>query len=203
MASKRPPALDAKPEKRPQKGAVKAKTAPSTSAPSASAPAGHTQAVEAKPNPTPGLTPELQAEIIGYIAVGRSVRWVAEQPGMPAASTVFTWLAANEEFAGAYARAKEAGLEAAADELLEIADDARQDTYIDSQGNERTDTEVIGRSKLRIETRKWLLERLAAKKYSATTNVKHSGGIGIAAIEMDEEQARRVAQAIIAGTGGA
>jgi len=202
MASKRTAAPDATPKVRPKKAAPDPLMTPSASAPQAKAPVAATQAVEAKPSPTPGLTPELQETILGYVAEGRSVRWIAEQPGMPGATTVWRWLAANETFAAAYARAKEIGLEAAADELLEIADDARQDTYIDSMGNERTDTEVIGRSKLRIETRKWLLERLAAKKYSATTNVKHSGNVGVA-IEMDEEQAKRVAKQILEGTGGA
>jgi hypothetical protein len=51
------------------------------------------------------------------------------------------------------------------DDMLVIADDGTNDTYVDGEGNERTDYDVIARSKLRIDTRKWWLARVAPKFY--------------------------------------
>jgi hypothetical protein len=107
----------------------------------------------------------------------------------------------DELFSSAYARAKAIGLEIRADELLEIADDTAGDLIVSEDGTTRVDHEAINRAKLRIDTRKWLLERLASQKYSPTAIVKHTGSIGVA-VEMDEAHAVRVARAIIDGAQG-
>jgi hypothetical protein len=146
----------------------------------------------------PTFNPRIAADVCDRVAEGESVRSIARDPAMPSASTIFNWLDANEQFAGAYARAKVIGLEVRADELLEIADDGKSDKYTDAMGNERVDNDVLARSKLRIETRKWLLERLVAKKYGATTNVNHTGSVGLV-VEMEADQAARVAQAVLDG----
>jgi hypothetical protein len=207
MASKRTAAPDATPKKRPQKAAPDPLMTPSASAPPAKAPVAAPQAVEAKPKRKMGApsikTPELLTALLKRLSMGESMRAICADPDMPSESVVYEWLEVDTDFAERYAQARARAMDRMADEILEIADDGTNDTYEDSDGHERTDAEAIQRSKLRVDARKWLMSKLAPKKYGDSVNIKHSGGIGIAAIEMDEEQAKRVAQQILAGTGDA
>jgi hypothetical protein len=60
-------------------------------------------------------------------------------------------------------RAREAQVEHWADEILEISDDGRNDSYKDANENERVNNDHISRSRLRVDTRKWLMSKLAPK----------------------------------------
>ena len=95
---------------------------------------------------------------------------------MPTVRTVRRWLVeAGAEssnipstFAEAYDRAKHDQFQVREDELIEIADDARND-WMDRE-TERgvlrvVDHEHIQRSKLRIDARLWLLAKLQPQKY--------------------------------------
>ena len=84
---------------------------------------------------------------------------------MPSQVTVFKWLAQDEDFAKRYAHAREMQADKMADDILAIADDGINDTYIDEHGNKKTDQDVIGRSRLRVDARKWLASKMAPKKY--------------------------------------
>lgn len=104
------------------------------------------------------------------LSEGISLREICRQEDMPAKSSVFRWLAAHEIFRDQYARAKQAGIEALAEDILDIADDATNDWMErrDPEGQNvgwKENGEAIQRSKLRVEARKWLLAKLAPKKY--------------------------------------
>jgi len=88
------------------------------------------------------------------------------------------WLAAHAEFRDQYAHAREAQADYWAEEIVEIADDGSNDTYTDKDGNKRTDQEVIARSRLRVDTRKWLMARMAPKKYGDKITQEHTGQDG-------------------------
>jgi terminase small subunit-like protein len=51
------------------------------------------------------------------------------------------------------------------DEIMEIADDSSQDTLIAPDGRAYANVEWIARCRLRIGARKWLMSKLALKKY--------------------------------------
>lgn len=91
------------------------------------------------------------------------------------AGTVLAWLSSNKEFQDQYARAKEEQADLLADEILEISDDGTNDTYMDDDGNARTDQDVIQRSKLRVDARKWLASKLKPKKYGDKTDITSGG----------------------------
>jgi hypothetical protein len=146
-----------------------------------------------------GLTDELIERICEHVAEGASTREIAAMDGMPSVASFNRWLAASEVFREHYARAKAAAMDRMAEEILEIADTAERDTYVDSEGNTRVDNEVIARSRLRVDTRKWLMAKLAPKKYGDAVAIKHSGGIAVAALEMDDEHAKRAALTVLAG----
>ena len=98
---------------------------------------------------------------------------------MPHQATIMAWLdGSRPEFSEQYARAREAQADKLAEEILAIADDGRSDTYLDAEGNEKTDSEVIQRSKLRVDARKWLASKMAPKKYGDKVTQEHTGADG-------------------------
>lgn len=124
-------------------------------------------------------SPELAAEICRLMAdEGCSIRQICQRDDMPARSSVHKWLIEHEDFADQYARAREVMLESMAEEILDIADDTSGDTVKDEYGKERADTEWISRSRLRVDSRKWLLSKLLPKKYGEKAQVEHSGPEG-------------------------
>ena len=135
------------------------------------------------PKKSPGrpsaYTAELAAQICAHIADGKSLRTIAAMENMPAQSTIMLWLdGTRPEFSEQYARAHEAYADKLAEETLLIADDSSQDTYVDADGNVKTDTEAIQRSKLRVDTRKWLASKMAPKKYGDKIQAEHTGADG-------------------------
>jgi hypothetical protein len=81
-----------------------------------------------------------------------------------------------------YARAREVGYYKMADETIEIADDSSRDwkKTVDKNGNEITvvDHDHIARSRLRVDTRKWLLAKVLPKIYGDRVTNEHVGKDG-------------------------
>jgi hypothetical protein len=83
------------------------------------------------------------------------------------------WLSKNLEFREQYERAKREGAEAWAEEILDISDDGSNDFYIDEDGTEKVNHENIQRSRLRVDSRKWLMSKLLPKKYGDKVDLNH------------------------------
>src|SRR5271169_6484233 len=75
------------------------------------------------------FTTELGDEICNRIADGESLRAICAEVEMPDKATVFRWLSAegNKDFRNQYIRAREAQADSLVDDILSIADDARND----------------------------------------------------------------------------
>ena len=102
------------------------------------------------------------------IADGQSLREICRAEGMPDKATVLRWMTAHEGFRDQYARAREAQADHFAEEILEISDDGSNDWMTRKQGDEEVavaNHEHISRSKLRVDARKWLMSKMAPKKY--------------------------------------
>ena len=85
---------------------------------------------------------------------------------LPVKSTVNLWRYKHPEFSTSYAVAKLKQADLLAEECLSIADDDSGDTKINAlTGEEVPNTEFIARSRLRIDTRKWLAAKLLPKQY--------------------------------------
>lgn len=111
-------------------------------------------------------TPEIAAAICERLATGDSLRKICRDDGMPAEATVRQWAIENREgFYAQYVRARDLGLDAMADEILDISDDNSRDVAVDEDGNEVINHDVVNRARLRVDTRKWYLSKLAPKKY--------------------------------------
>lgn len=114
-------------------------------------------------------TPDIAAVILERMTHGRSVRSIAKDEDMPAMSTIFKWLIEHKDFSEQYAGACEQRAEAIFEETIEIADDNRGDYTVDEDGNEIVNHENIQRARLRVDTRKWFVSKLAPKKYGDKT----------------------------------
>lgn len=86
-------------------------------------------------------------------------------PELPDKTTINRWRYRNEEFRTQYAQAKLEQADILAEECLEIADDSAHDVAYDKDGNVMCNSEFIARSRLRIDTRKWLASKLLPKQY--------------------------------------
>jgi hypothetical protein len=117
---------------------------------------------------------ELAHRICVRLADGETLAAICRDEGMPAPSTVRSWaLDDREGFATLYSRARELQMYGIADEILEIADDGSKDVRISPEGRETVEYEIVQRSKLKVDSRKWLLSKLLPKVYGdkiETTN---------------------------------
>lgn len=86
-----------------------------------------------------------------------------EHSHWPGKTTIYEWRIKFPSFAEKYLQAKRHQADLLAEETLDIADDNSQDEYIDENGNRRLNAEFVSRSKLRVETRKWMAGRLLPK----------------------------------------
>lgn len=114
------------------------------------------------------FTQAIADTICTRLADGQSLREICRDEEMPSQSMVFRWLADNDTFREQYARAREAQADRFADEILEIADDGSNDWMLRKVGEEDVEVanhEHISRSKLRVDARKWLMSKMAPKKY--------------------------------------
>lgn len=125
----------------------------------------------------------LAERICKKLSAGETLRQVCRGDGMPAPSTVCAWaLNAEHPFYEQYARAREIGYRLMADELLEIADDGTNDWVERENKNGETytvvDAEAVARSRIRVDTRKWLLSKALPKIYGDKIQHTGDGGAG-------------------------
>lgn len=117
---------------------------------------------------------EIAQEILEQLAQGKSLRRICAQEGFPDESTVRKWVIERPDFGPQYARARDLGLDAMADETFEIAD-----------GREGGD---VARDRLRWDQRRWYLSKLAPKRYGDKLEVEHQGEVKV---ELDDQEAAK------------
>lgn len=118
-------------------------------------------------------TQEVAEEICSRLATGESLRSICRTAGMPDEAVVRGWVLDDREgFASRYTRARDLGLDAMADELLDVAD---EQVGVTESGS--TDTGAVNRNRLRVDTRKWYLSKLAPKRYGDKLDVNHGGQV--------------------------
>lgn len=129
------------------------------------------------------LTDKLFDTICDRLAEGRSLRSICRDDDVPVSeSLVRKRVIRNAEWGTRYASARDVGLDAMSDEMLDIAHDGSNDwmTIETDKGNikEVTNHEHVTRSRLRVDTLKWHLSKLAPKRYGdrITQDVTSSDG---------------------------
>lgn len=117
-------------------------------------------------------TPELAEAVLTELRAHGSTLKAARAVGVDR-STIVKWTELFPEFESQYARAKLEGIDALVEGTIEIADEAPPST---AAGN--IDTGAVQHAKVRIETRRWYAERLAARKYGVLNKHEVSGADG-------------------------
>jgi hypothetical protein len=99
---------------------------------------------------------------------GESLRSICRDESMPCASSVSLWRAQHPEFSAQYAMAQETRAELGFDDIQEVADNGSNDWMVANDPENpgyRVNGEHIQRSRLRVDTMKWRLARMNAKKF--------------------------------------
>lgn len=164
----------------PKKPARKKPTAKATTKSTAKKPARKPRA-PAKPKLPHGrpsaYTEELADKICNLIVQGMSCNKISQLDDMPAKSVIYFWLSQHQSFLDKYTRALEIRSLTYLDEVSDIADDGSNDFYEKKGKNGETfmafDSEHVQRSRLRIETRLKMLEKLQPRKYGAKVDLNH------------------------------
>ena len=132
------------------------------------------------------FTREVGDAICDRLANGESLRDVCLDDAFPTERTVREWALDNvgksddyEGFGPQYARAREMGYLRLAEELLDIADNGQNDWIEKRLQNDETiavvNHEHINRSRLRVDTRKWILSKMLPKVYGDKIVTEHTG----------------------------
>lgn len=122
--------------------------------------------------------PANAALICERIAEGFTLKQIGREIGC-SDSAITLWAANDPEFASMYARAREAQAEHFAAELLEIADDGSNDWIERESGGASVivpDHEHINRSRLRVDARKWLMARMAPRRWGDRQEITGADG---------------------------
>lgn len=120
---------------------------------------------------TPAEIEIMFKKVLKAIGDGASLRSACKLDGTPNVDTFYKWLEKDKSRAERYARATEKRAEAIFEDILSIADENYKDTYTDENGIERTDHDVVQRSKLRVDARKWILAKMQPTKYGDKLDV--------------------------------
>lgn len=120
------------------------------------------QAAKPKPKRTQPNSEDrskISTVVLAGMRSGLSAFKACQIAGVPQ-STFSRWVDDDATLAKEYAQAREALIEKMANELLEIAD-----TPVGSTDSGATDSGAVQKQRLQVDTRKWLLSKLAPKKY--------------------------------------
>lgn len=137
------------------------------------------------------FTPELGQRVLERIESGDSLRAIERRgDGWPTGRTIRRWERESldegvphvpESWAGQFQAARREYWFSEAELMLEIADDGTNDfVEMETRRGKKIllDKEAVMRSKLRIDTRKWLLGKMLPKVYGPKVSMEHTGEDG-------------------------
>jgi len=149
------------------------------------------------------IPPDTRKEVIEAILTlvndGKSLRQACKEVDFER-KTFEAWLDSDHELFSQYERARENRADKIFDEILIIADTPVMGTKTTSKatGIEITEADMVEHRRLQVDVRKWMLGKMAPKKYGDKVHLEHSGEITTHAM-IDpikaEEAARRAEEA--------
>jgi len=136
---------------------------------------------------------ELAVQIIDQLSDGNgSFRKLCELSNVHPGPMI-RFICADPQLEEQYARAKEIQMEALSEEITEISDERPVETIVtESATITKVDNAGIQRNRLRVDTRKWLMSKLAPKKYGDKVAVDHSGSVDLGLAERLREAQKRL-----------
>lgn len=127
-------------------------------------------------------TEELGDEICERLSDGQSLREICSDPDMPNRSTIYRWTSHVEGFSNQYTRAREEQARALVDDIVDIADNGSNDWMERNQGGNVgwvTNGEALQRSRLRVDTRKWIASKIIPKIYGDKQEIDVNAQVSI------------------------
>lgn len=130
------------------------------------------------------LTPDTKTEVIAAILAlvddGKSLRQACKEIDFPR-KTFEGWIDSDPDLAAQYGRARENRADKIFEEILVIQDE-KPDSVVQLSpdgegGSQRIDPAFVTWQKNRIDARKWILGKMAPKKYGDRVELEHSGEI--------------------------
>lgn len=112
------------------------------------------------------ITDKIFNEICARIAEGESLRSICSASDMPSQSRVYARLAMNKEWQDIYTRAREQQADVLADEVLDVARNASNQTWASDR--------------LQIDALKWRAAKLKPKVYGDRQDINLSGSVDVA-----------------------
>lgn len=138
----------------------------------------------------------LAAEICERLAAGETLRSICRDQHMPDSASVRRWVIYDHNgFALQYTQARNLGLDAMGEELVEIADNTENGIRMEEsdKGTKIITGDMTQHRHLRIESRKWYLSKMAPKRYGAKTTTELTGADGTPLFSEDERERRILA----------
>ena len=123
---------------------------------------------------------EVGDHVCAAIVEGATLREIAEELNINRC-TILSWVHQNEDFAKKYRIARQMQAECLVDDIMTIANDGTND-YMEREtktgGTEMViNSEHIQRSRLRIDSIKWVAGKFAPRVYGDRVDVNHTGGV--------------------------
>lgn len=123
-------------------------------------------------------TEDMADRILHWIAEGRTLREFCRQKDTPAWRTVYDWQEAHPSFSARFARARDMGADAIAEETLEIANTPVEGVRREiggKDGPKEVYEDMLGHRRLQVDTRLKLLAKWNPKKYGEKVETTHKG----------------------------
>jgi hypothetical protein len=117
-------------------------------------------------------------EVIEWITDGRTLRDYCRQPNKPSWGAVYEWVRKDKEFAERFARARDAGADAIAEDTIAMIDEEPERT----EDGSRIDPAYVQWRRIQVEQRLKLLAKWNPKKYGDRVGVDHAGGVQLQVI---------------------
>lgn len=124
----------------------------------------------------------IKARVTQEMMEGRGLREICRADDMPERHTIMRWLNLDRQFMDDYTAAMLIRADQYFDEAIEIADDGTNDwvaTNDPENAGYRINGEAIGRSRLRVDTRKWAAGKLNPTKYGERQTIDVNASIEV------------------------
>lgn len=108
---------------------------------------------------------ELFNSICDRLSEGESLRKICEDVTMPSKSNVLKWIRDSKKLQDQYARAKQESSDAWAEEMIDLIKDTEKDSN------------AIQKTRLQIDTMKWLMSKQKPKKYGDKLDLTSDGKV--------------------------
>lgn len=129
---------------------------------------------------TPDTRSEVIAAVLALVDEGKSLRQACSEIDFPR-KTFEGWIDSDQELSAQYERARANRADKIFEEMLTIQDERPEDVIqlgSDGEGGtKRIDPAFVAWQKNRVDVRKWMLGKMAPKRFGDRVELEHSGEV--------------------------